>query len=143
MSSFVRFTVITSFILVTIVASAKIPLKRNAIEPAQTEFQYLVQLLCRINKLETEAKEIQSDYLQLLHEGLHVPEDKVLMLNQLSDVLDDYESEPFVGKPHNSGAGSWVRATVTPINSSANNRNATGKRSMPNNKTKFTKFRFQ
>lgn len=111
-------------------------------EPAKpTEFQFLIQLLCRINKLEAEAKEIQSDYLQLLHEGLHVPEDNVLALNKLADDFRDYEPEPIVGRPHKSGAQSWVRASVKPVNS-LGNRNSTDKRSMPDNQNKFSKFRF-
>lgn len=142
MSSFLRFIVIISFTFVAIVSSAKIPPKEHPMEPAKpTEYQFLIQLLCRINKLEAEAKEIQSDYLQLLHEGLHVPEDKVLALNKLADDFHDYEPEPIVGKPHNSGAQSWVRAFIKPIDSPGN-RNSTDKRSMPDNKNKFSKFRF-
>lgn len=144
MSSFLRFTVIISFTFVAIVSCAKIPPKNHSMEPAKpTEFQFLIQLLCRINKLEAEAKEIQGEYLQLLHEGLHVPEDKVMALNVLADDVHEYHHEPILGKPHshNSGAESWVRAAVKPIDS-FENRNATGKRSTPENKTIFPKFRF-
>lgn len=144
MGSFLAFTVITSFILVAIVSSATIPPKKYSAEPtkpAPTEFQFLIELLCRINKLEAEAKEIQSEYLQLLHDGLHVPEDKVLALNVSAGDLE--EPEPILGTPHHSGAESWVRAAVRPLNSFGYNRNATGKRSIPVNKTKFSKFRLQ
>lgn len=87
--------------MAVIVSSAKLPDFKKIQIPKfrsyEADFNSLKEIFCGAEKLESEAKEIQTMYHKLLDLGLHVPIDSIL------------------GKPI-VGAEAWVRSAIPGMN---------------------------